>query len=235
MNGNKKSIPLAVHKALEPYLNLHGEDFERIDIDGNLLSFKDKDSSSIFYFNIISHEVIQGKLTLQIEYAPYGEISVASRKLSVPSDALQQYFNQWLSLVKQYNAIQTVFDDPILLQYEKEYEDAEILDEDAAFTYFNQNQQVFIDEYLDTVIQRVKELPVSEEVQKFTEGAIDLKKTLTTKTKKETIKALNKIWARGRKIGLDFLKEIFINITANMVQQGILNLAHSSSITSLLS
>jgi hypothetical protein len=119
--------------------------------------------------------------------------------------------------------VKSPYDDPILKQYEAEFiSDFNIIDEDAEFTGYNLEQQLFIDEYLDRVVKLLDshtDENNKEQIKSINKDISELRKRLTVISKKQTIEALAKIWAKSRKIGFPIIKEIYIQVRNEIIKQ----------------
>ena len=80
------------------------------------------------------------------------------------------------------------------------------MDEDAEYTSFDLDKQLFIGSYLDNAILKLESAITEEnkeEIEDLIADANSLKTEQTQLTKKQVIKRLSKIWAKARKYGLN--------------------------------
>jgi hypothetical protein len=106
-----------------------------------------------------------------------------------------------------------IFDDPILKQYQQEFEnEINIVDEDADFNTYDLKTQIWLDEYIARYQERLEIVKTPEnqnEIAEIQGELVELKNTQTRLTKKRVIERLSKIWAKTRKIGLGLLKDVY--------------------------
>lgn len=219
----KKKNPLQILEFLEPFVGKNGVNYQSLDHESFLLRFKDKDESSDFYFNVEQYKNEQGALHLLIDSKPTNKLSVISNRVWVKGIQLNDYFSNWLNLLEGYDKVKSVFDDPIIGKYQKEFETQfEILDDDAETTSFDFDQQIYIDNYLENTIKKLeiaKTETNDKEISEIINEVSILRKKQTQLTKREVIKHLSTIWAKARKYGLDLIKEIFIEAKKELVKE----------------
>jgi hypothetical protein len=217
----KKKIPLLALEKIEPFL-LKDNDFFQITTPGDfLLKFIDKDNDSDYYFIIEQYKIESSKLQLLLNYKPQSQETVENYRVWTNGEILDQVFADWLKLLERYSKVKTIYDDPIEKKYKEEfYTEYEIVDEDASTISFNIEQQLWLDSYLEKVINILDSFDETNPmIIELKSQVIELKDNLTTLTKKKIIEKLSWIWAKSRKIGLPILKQIYIEIRYEIIKQ----------------
>ena len=193
--AKKKDIPLLVHEILEPFVLKKGEHFT-IDYNSNaLLKFVDTEIDSDFYFEINKFE---GEvITLIIK--PIDKSTIDGRGVQINSKSLATYFNNWISILEQYQKVKSVFDDPILKSFQEEYfAEFEILEDEKEKPLEN-NQILLLDEYLENLSLGLEKHKTESNKIKIDEIQSEiniLQENLTSQNKLEIAERFSKILAR---------------------------------------
>lgn len=218
----KKKIPLSVLELLEPYLKKGNDKIALIPPGGFLMKFVDVEDSSDFYFNIEQSQFESGILKLLIDRKPKNKDITGNYRTWLDAKVLDSYFKEWVSFIDGYEKINSVYDDPIEKKYQKEfYSEFEIIDDDANYSSFNLEQQIWIDGYLDKIIIALDKHVEQDDkdIEEIKTTAIQLKSDLTKLTKKVIIQKLSLIWSKARKHGLAILKEVYIEFRKELIKQ----------------
>jgi hypothetical protein len=209
----KKKIPLVILKAIEPVIQKNLDAIKFVDETDTVYSFYDLDRSSEMYFKILSTSTEKGKIYAIIKRQPRHSSDLSVYQVNVEPDKLIAHFNDWIKIIREYNSVQSVLDDPIIKAYEEEfYQEYKIMEEDADRVPFNLNQQLLLDKYLDTVVKKIEKFKGTEketEALNISKEATSLKMELTSLSKNQTMKRLSKIWAKLRKFGIDTFKTLW--------------------------
>jgi hypothetical protein len=222
----KKKIPLVIHEVVEHFVKNSKGIVKAIIDEGAYYHLVDIEESSDFYFKISNkQEARNDGMYYAIEFKPKRRDSVNKHSDWVKLDGVKQFLGEWINVVADYNNLQTPYDDPIIKSYEDEFvKQFDILDEDAGTVPFTLDKQLFLDQYLATVDEKLQELKKGREQTDQAEltliqaEANSLKKDLPKLTKRKVVKRLARIWAKSRKVGLDVLKDIFINVAAEITK-----------------
>lgn len=222
----KKKIPLVILGALQPVADNNLNLIKVIKDSDSIFHLVDKDEDSDFYFKVSKQELRNGNLNYLIEYKPQSKDLVNAKSVWVSSEGVLQVVKRWLELLEEYNKIYTIYDDPILKNNQERFEKQfEILDDNSETTSFNLNQQMFLDEYLNTVKSKLLALQegrTEDQVKELEDLAIEateIQNNLTKQTKSQIIKRLSLLWGKAQKIGLDVIKEIFVSVTTELAKQ----------------
>jgi hypothetical protein len=185
----------------------------------SMLLFKDQDERSKFFFEIKSFSYPHNILHLSIEFSPGSADSTEPISRNIRSSDLDKIFSQWVKFLSIYSEV-SIYDDPILKQYQAEFfQEFQIIDDDANTSSFDLQTQYWLDEYCDTMSLKLGELETDEnkiliiEIQKDIK---DLKEKQSSLTKNEVISRLSLVWAKSRKLGLNFLNEIYTKVKASL-------------------
>jgi hypothetical protein len=146
--------------------------------------------------------------------------------LMIQLDKVGVRIKEWLETIDSYNKIKTVFDDPILKTYERNFlNEIDIVDEDANVAPFDLKQQLYLDDYLSSVdekLQKLKENKTTEEIDQLSELQIEAKsirKDITKLTKRNLVNRLAGLWAKSQKVGIEVIKEVFVSVTAELAKR----------------
>lgn len=223
----KKDLPLAILKALEPYVNLRGEKFDVIESKENLLNVIDKDINSGFHFTIAKYEKSSNTNTyrLLISRRPSSEHDNGSYSAWIEISGLTKQFDYWLKLLNDFENSKSFFDDPITTAYKEEfYSEFEIIDDDAGTNPLNTKQILLLDSYLETVENKLTEFTNetnTQDIQEIKEEILLLRENLTKKSKKWVVSKLTTIWAIIAKQGTKFIKEFLSESKKEIIKQGV--------------
>lgn len=218
-----KKAPLAILKSLKEIAdkNKHLVILEKD--ENEVLHFKDVNEDTKFYFKIKNINVSGSKTTYSIEYIPFNPDNFELRRHSYDIKQLQANFKNWINLLREYDEIEFELSDPILKYYQEELEkDFRLVDEDADIVPFNMEKQIWIDGYLDKVIEIVEAKKNNDnviEVAEIISDAKSLKKQLHKITKNQVVGKLRKIWAKSWKVGVNVVKELFIDFTTELAKK----------------
>lgn len=223
----KKDLPLAILKALEPYVGLKGDKFEVIEPKENLLKVIDKDVDSDFHFTIEKYQKASNSNTFQflMTRSPKNSNDNGSYQTWVEVSGLGGQFDAWLKLLNEYETVNSFFDDPITKSFKEEfYSEFEIIDDDADTNPLNTKQILLLDSYLETVENKLTEFTNetnSQDIQEIKEEILLLRENLTKKSKKWVVSKLTTIWAIIAKQGTKFIKEFLSESKKEIIKQGV--------------
>jgi hypothetical protein len=210
----KKNLPLAVLKALEPFVGMQGKVFTIEDPGNNLVYAKDKDPSSKFYYVIEKYEIgNDGKEIYTIGHSPKDDKEVRATSMRVYRDALASTFNDWIISLENYDKIRSFYDDPILESYEEEFfANFELVDEDAETRPFRTTQILQLDYLLEQVSTRLIEMVDDsnrQEIESIITEITEVRENLPTRSQKWIAENISKIYAKIAKQGIKFMKEFW--------------------------
>ncbi len=223
----KKELPLAILRALEPYVGLKDDKFEVVEPKENLLRVVDKDGDSLFHFTIEKYQKTNGSHTFQflMKRSPKNLNDNGSYNIWVDISSLGTQFDAWLKLLEEYETVNSFFDDPIVKSFKDEfYAEFEMIDDDADINPFSTKQILLLDEHLDTVHDKLSEFITEEnayDIQEIQEDIILLRDNLTRKSKKWVVSKLTNIWAKVAKQGPKFLKEFLSESKRELIKEGV--------------
>lgn len=215
----KKHIALNLLKQIQPKIDKHRQLINPVVKTDALFHLIDNDPISDFYFKIYpSNEATK----YIIEFKPRHSQTTEKYRSEQTIEAVSKQFDGWINILDEYNKIHSIYDDPIIEAYQKEFETQfELLDKDAEYASFDLDKQLFIDNYLDNAILKL-ESEITEgnkgEIEDLIAEANSLKTEQTQLTKKQVIKRLSKIWAKARKYGLNLLKEIYVEARKELIK-----------------
>jgi hypothetical protein len=222
----KKKIPLAILEVLQPIIDKNLDLVQPIKFEEGIFHLVDNDESSDFYFKVLRQEASNNKSGYVIEYKPTSKDNVKSVAHWTELNKINDYITEWLKIIGSYNAIQTIYDDPIIKSNQERIErEFNLVDDDAKTSSFDLKQLLFLEDYLETA--KSKLLTLKEDADEATKIEIEeleieatkIKADLTKQTKYQIFKRLTKFWAKAQKTGLEVIKELFISVTTELTKQ----------------
>lgn len=235
----KKKITYAVWKSLEPDLNEFRAYYIPVNTGTHQISLIDSDSESDFFFRL-TYEV--ETLTFRVEKKPASQDNLNVLEKAVTMPVATQYLRGWLQVLKLYDELVTIYDDPTIRHYEAEFFKEFVFENPNADSKpFDKEQQMVLLDYLHTVkslLPAYQEAADETQLHELTsiEGEIDfLAKYVHLLSEKDAVKKMAKVWARGRKFSLSLImemlqeikKEGFKTIAKSFVEGAIMKGLHS--------
>uniref|UniRef100_UPI00404A5607 hypothetical protein n=1 Tax=Gelidibacter sp. TaxID=2018083 RepID=UPI00404A5607 len=221
----KKKIPIALRKLFDKYSRYNDNLFE-IEIDDEpLLTFKDIELNSGYYFKVIKinsgSKSTSGKTTYDLEYLPFNDETISMREVSVVLDYIKEHFEKWINILLESNAESPLFDDNITQAYYDEIEPKfKIVDEDANYKPFSIEQQKRIVAFLNNAEKVLKDNPKqTPEIKESIDLINETKNNINISTKTKVIKNIRKIVAKGFKIGLKVGEKLLIEFTTELTKK----------------
>jgi hypothetical protein len=219
----KKKLPLDILKSLEKFVTLQGEQFDVIEPGNFLLRVKDKDPKSIFYFNVEQYKQ-DSAFRLLIDFKPRDRKSVENHETWILAKDLQSQFDEWVTILKEYDKVKSFYDDPIIKTFaDSYYAEFEIVDENADFEPFLPNQILMIDKHLNSISKGLRKYQQDKnalEIDEIKADIIELRDNLTSKSKKWIIKRLSIIWAKITKQGPKLMKDLLSETKKQLIIEG---------------
>lgn len=221
----KKDLPLIILKSLEPFVKLKGDKFDVIDPKEKLLTVVDKDPDSTFHFTIEQYKKENGRFTFLMDKSPRNENDNGIIRTWVDINDLNGQFESWIKLLKQYESVTSFYDDPIIKTYKEEFfTEFEIIDEDRETNPFDTKRVLLLDNYLESVDKKLKELSDEKnenDIKDIQADIVILRENLTTKSKKWILDKLTTVWAKIAKQGAKFIQEFLTVSKKELIKQGI--------------
>jgi hypothetical protein len=221
----KKKIPIALRKTLDKVAREHIDIIEAEFNRDSIIKFFDVDPESDYYFEVqkINISGNQHNTSYTIKYKPYTDITTAPRNVNVPLSNLENDFKRWISLVQESNSESPIFDDNFTQTYYEDLEpEFEILEKDANYRPFKKDQQKIIIYFLDQAEKIIAkdEKEENKDNAKETIKLIDLTRSkITQLSKKEVVKNIRKIIAKGFKMGLQIGEKLLIEFTTELTKK----------------
>lgn len=221
----KKDLPLAILKALEPYVKLKGGKFLIVEPENNLLKVIDKEEESTFHFTIEKYQknINSAKFQFLMSRSPRNQDNIEVYQSWIDINNLSAQFDTWINLLDEYENIDSFYDDPILNSfYEEFFTEFEIVDDNADVDPFDTKRILLIDDYLeklDTELEKYKTEDNKNEILEIQNDIIVLRDNLTTKSKKWIVENVSKIWAKIAKKGTKFIKQFLSESQKEIIKQ----------------
>ncbi|MBA7592553.1 hypothetical protein ES708_34740 [subsurface metagenome] len=187
----------------------------------SIIRITDLDDKSSFFYEVKLARLNRGITVFIIEYKPKDELSIEVQKITPNYEATVNYFNQWIEMIKQYNAVSISPVDRITEFYEKEfYSNFDIVDDDADINPFDLEKQLIISRFVDSSISLLKENNISSEDEIIVDLS-DLKENQQNYTKRIVIRKLSIIFTKIKKRGIDLLKLILKEASKELIKKAI--------------
>jgi hypothetical protein len=161
-----------------------------------------------------------------VEYKPKNRDDPRGHSEWSDLDSVIILIQNWLALLDAYNKIHTVYDDPILRSNQERFEKQfDIHEPDADYAPFNLAQQLYLDEYLNSVKSKILTLKEGRseseknDLAELEQEASEIQKDLTREPKRVIVKRLSRLWAKAQKVGLDVIKEILVSYTVELTKR----------------
>lgn len=220
----KKNIPLRVLQLLEPYVDDEATLYERVKSENLLISFKDKDPNSDFYFNIVEYK-LEEELKLLIDRKPQNQSSTANVRFWIKDSQLSDIFEDWTDILFAYESVNSIYDDPIIKSFSDEFfESFKIIEDDADKKPFNIKQILFLENYLNEASKIVTNQENSDnvkEIEEINESIKHLSSNLSSKPKNWVVRQLSIIWAKSAKLSISTFKELLKELKKKAIKYGV--------------
>ncbi len=218
----KNKIPVGLRKIIEEVYKENQNLFILEFNENSIAKFRDSDLESDFFFEIknINLENVHKNITYTIEYKPYNEETLAPRTVAVQLSNFKQFFSKWTSLLIESNEVSPLFNDNFTQTYFDEIEPQfDILEDDAEYKPFTIIQQKRIVEFLNKAEEVFNMQKDNIDAKRAIELIENTKSKTTILTKKEVVKNIRKIIARGFKVGLKIGEKLLIEFTHEVVKK----------------
>lgn len=230
---NKKDLPLIIIQKLAPFVGKETDIYyAELKDKTMLLQVFDKDDKSDFYFFVTDYKK-SANISGGSGYSVYMDCKPASStepgNMTRSSDVinLDKYFQNWITLISQYNKTPSFYDDPILEHYEEEYftdftESFGNEDQDKPFTT---QQQFALDElFTNLKIELTKQAENKSgeqktELQVVVNEITELQENIHLTNKSKVISKTSKIFAKLHKMGISFIKEIGTEVKKHLIKK----------------
>lgn len=211
----KKTVPLAILQIIEPILTQL--DQARLTVDrtsDSIFRVTDAEPGSDFFFEVMTASINStGNNSVRMKYKPANAVDIGVLENNFGAAQIPTLFSHWLTVIKGYQNVKSVYDDPILKQYAEDfYTEFESADEDATTVSFNLKQQLLLDSALSQVIQVLeskKDDTNREAISELIEQAEEIQATVTESTKQETLTKMSKLFAKIQKGSIKWIKDVY--------------------------
>ncbi len=219
----KENIPIAILEELSLKNNPEAKFIELDTKYNGLVKLKDKNLNMYF---VIKSTNSSGSI-FYYKFKPTNESNINETDTSGGIDSLLEDFEEWMFVVGKHNTLDlALIDDNIIRQNEERfYNQFKIEDEDADTSSFDVSQLIFLEKYMDASIDKINGLKTGKSPDQIKDlndlelDAIQIKEKMTKESKNKTIRRLSRFWGKAQVIGLEVLKEIFINIATEVTKK----------------
>jgi len=216
-NLNAKTFTLNVAKDIEKALKIM-----RYLVSENSNVIESIETEQIFYIHDLSHKNFvfyinnperdeDGKHTIfTVTFSPESTDSLSHTVRSAWTNDIEQIFNEWIKLIKDFNSISFTEEENFAKFYEEEiYDEFKIVDDDAETHPFNNFQQIILYKYLSaTIFYLENKHPDDDVIKDICSESIDLRNNIQNLTKKDFSKKFSKILGKIKKYSLQTFIEI---------------------------
>jgi hypothetical protein len=230
---NKKDIPSDLLKTVEPIAQANLDLIQLKKEDNTFYCFIETDSNSKNYFKIFidGSKLIgncdRAKYTLELKPANTRTANQSITQSSLTD--LGKQFQNWITLIRDIHETPSVHDDNFVKQYaEFYYNEFKIVDDDADNSPFDPNQQDYVEIYLLSLTNVIKQSgdKLSEtEKQELLNDIQVIQSALPTTTKSQVMKGITKVFGKLYKISKTLAKEIVTeakkHLIKNLIELGI--------------
>lgn len=213
---NKKDIPIDIVKTVEDFISTNQDLISVKAEEGSYYALRDKDSHPNFFFFVYTQKKGNGSNQVNevmIEYCPSETSNLTHKRSVINVKNLRNFLDIWKGFLEAYEQTHSVYDDPILEGYTKQFYNA--------FTTFNESDNegleiprlLEMDKFLAFI-----EAEVLKEKAIEPESAIELddinsdigllRKFLSRSSKQVIRKKLSSIFAKLQKHKTTFIHDI---------------------------
>lgn len=206
MTNIKKKLSVDLLKVINRALSEHPGLVKPKPNDKDDLYLIDNDNNSNFFFAVTKESVgNDGQLYIEYGCKPFSNVHKEFGGHKKKLAEFENSFKEWLNNLEVYKE-RSPMDDLILIGYADEFlNDFKILDADAEEKAFGFSQQLRLNAYLQTIVEKidcVKTQENAELIEEIKTESASLQADITNETKSSTMGRLSKIWAKARKAGL---------------------------------
>ena len=179
-------------------------------------------TSGKFVFTISSpNQSNELRTFFNISYTPKNRMKLSPYATNVEQKELINYFENWVKLIEEYNSIKVNPEDFFYKTYVDEYlNEFKILDENANLFPFDENKQLQIIYLLDIIESKLSNAKENDPIiDSLIEETVQLKNEVQSLTKSKVVSKLAILFAKIRKHGLVFLKEIYKEVKKEAIKK----------------
>ena len=207
----KRRLPVTVWQAIQPLIDEYRPLVIPVMDEDVALTLKDSNPDSDFYFRC--HPMADtGRY--QVEHKPQSQTYNGLNRQDVELKDLVMWLRQWLEVLDAYDKLQTVYDDPVLQGYEREFASYFVLADADEFEPMDFSGQRYLIRYLDQVNDRLRHQQSSapdhkaEQIGGLLRESETLKNEMPELSKNQTVRRLIKIWSKARKFSVDLVVDL---------------------------
>lgn len=218
-------IPLELQELLKPIIIQNADVVKPVLDEKNLFKLIPNNPNLPFHFLVISCKDGSGDNYL-VEYKPRSSKLVDEFRTQISATTIEKSIYFWIKTLKAYNAIGSLYEDPIL-RYNRENLEKKftLKDEDANYNPYNFEQQVkleFLARKLNTLLLDYKaKFPNKNEVEiiEIIDDINELTDNITRETKSKIFSRVITIFAKIQKTNLPLFKAVIKKFTFDFAVQ----------------
>jgi len=163
-----------------------------------------------FYINDPERDEDEKHTIFNVTYKPESQDSLSHRIRSAWTDDIEDIFNEWIELIKEFNEISFTEEETFTKFYEEEiFDDFKIVDDDAETHPFNNLQQIILYKFLSsTIFYLENKHPDDIVIKNICSESVELRDNIQNLTKKDFSKKFSKILAKIKKYSFQTFIEI---------------------------
>lgn len=186
----------------------------------DLLEIKVNEPYDELYFKIHGLRMTSNnEAVIDYTYCPTRVDIIHGGKTSGRYQDFEKNLQSWTNIVKEYINSEDIFEDPLTKHYEEQFAQFTYIDEDDAdISPFSTDKILLLGELIDKVNLAVEKSDYANENEKqlITVQGKTLKNRLLILSKNEALKQFISFTSKAVKIGFDVLKEVAVNILADL-------------------
>jgi hypothetical protein len=175
-----------------------------------IITFKDKDPQSDFFFEINSHDPQRNSYL--IRFKPISKNNIGTFEDLSNVEGVVAYFNAWTLRVEAYNNTESIFDDPIEKQFAEDFlnEFNFVTDPENDNKPFSIDVILKLDEHLEQIETKIGQYGTTDNAKQIQEIKLlsqTLRADLTTRPRGQIKTRVSILWAKIAKQGPKAIKE----------------------------
>lgn len=189
---------------------------EPVDSDGYqpfVITYTAINKSLPFYFEVRAvKDTGRGTVVYAVARKPSIATNVSAQSINGELASVLTWFRQWANLVEQYNTVRLSRKDRFIQQAAAEvYTGFELVDEDADTAPFDNDKQVLVYKWLESVKEKVAQVEDGdqEQAQHIIQEITQLQNIIPTITKAALLKEVSKVYAKAKAFSMKLFVDIY--------------------------
>ncbi|MCA1920212.1 MAG: hypothetical protein LDL38_12485 [Flavobacterium piscis] len=165
-----------------------------------------------FFFRVFKPNLNSNDVPFfHFESMPQNSVNFDKQILNSTSEIVLQHFDNWINILNEYHEVNFLAEDYFTKKYEDEfYAEFEIMDDDSSINPFENNQQIYLYNFLEYVSKELRNLNSDDQILlEIISDTDELKDNIQNLTKMNVIRKMSLIFARIKKFSLKLSMDIF--------------------------